>query len=436
MSVVLSVEETGPCQRQVKVEVPAPAVEAELDRVTREFRQQTRMPGFRKGKVPLDLVRRKFSEDIEKEVLDRLLPRYWRQAQAETRLEALLPPRVEQVGLEEGEPLTFVAVVETRPEIELGDLAGFQLPEVELSVAAEEVDRALDDIRRQVADWVVVDRPAGRGDLVVADMTELAEAEQPPQRVAFEVGDDEVWEELSLAASGKAAGGRADFSRTDGEGEEARTRAFRLELVEVKERDLPELDDALAGKVGRFEGLHALRHDIQARLMDAKRRRRLQVRERSLLEQLQERHPVPLPEGLVEHELEHLLHEYADQLRMRGVELETAQADWQRISGELRPQAQRRVHARLLLDAAADKLEVEVEEWELEAALASIAEAQGRSAQAVRQALARDERLKELRAQLLRQKTMRRLLGEEESPPEAAEAAAETIVTAETAGEE
>lgn len=433
MSVVLSVEESGPCERQVKVEVPAPAVEAELDRVAREFRQRARMPGFRKGKVPLELVRKMHGEEIEKEVLDRLLPRYWRQAQAEAKLEALLPPRVEQVDLEAGAPLTFVAVVETRPEIALGELDGFDLPEVELAVAEEEVDQALEDIRRQVAEWVVVERPAGRGDLVVADMTELGEAEQPPQRVAFEVGDPEVWEELSLAVSGKAAGGKAEFSRTEGEGEQVRSRSFRVEVAEVKERDLPALDDELAGKIGRFDTLQALRDDVSARIADAKRRRRLQVRERSLLEQLEQRHPIPLPGGLVERELEHLLHEYADHLGMRGVDVTKADVDWRGLAEELRPQAARRVHARLLLDAAAEKLALTVEERELEAALASIAKAQGRTAQAVRQALASDERLRELRAQLLRQRTIRRLLGEDETEPEAAAAVAEM---AETAGEE
>lgn len=435
MSVVLSVEETGPCERQVKVEVPAPAVEAELDRVTREYRKQVRLPGFRKGKVPLELVRKKHGEEIEKEVLDRLLPRYWRQAQAETRLDALLPPRVEQVvDLEAGEPLTFVAVVETRPEIRLDALDGFQLPEVDVSVGAEEVDRALEDIRRQVAEWVVVDRPAARGDLVVADMIELGgDAEQGPQRVAFEVGDEEVWEELSLEVSGKAAGSKTEFSRTEDEGE--LTRSFRIEVVEVKERDLPPLDDSLAAKVGELESLQELRDDVEARLAAAKRRQRTQVRERSLLEQLEQRHPIPLPEGLVERELEHLLHEYADHLRMRGVDPESADVDWRRLAGELRPQAGRRVHARLLLDAAAEKLELSVEEAELESALGSIAKAQGRGTQVVRQALARDGRLKELRSQLLRQKTVRRLLGEDGEQTEAA-AGEPGAERAETAGEE
>ena len=120
MSVVVSQEDVGPCRKQLTVEVPAPAVEAETQRVLREIGNRVKVPGFRKGKVPADLVRRRFAKDIEQEVKDRLLPRYWRQAQAEASLEPLLPPEVGEVtDLKPGEPLTFVATVETRPVIEL-----------------------------------------------------------------------------------------------------------------------------------------------------------------------------------------------------------------------------------------------------------------------------------------------------------------------------
>ena len=112
MSVVVSLQDVGPCRKQLTVEVPAPAVEAETQRVIKEFGQRVRLPGFRKGKVPADLVRRRFAKDIEREVIDRLLPRYWRQAEAESEIQPLLPPEVDEVrDLEPGGPLTFVATV-------------------------------------------------------------------------------------------------------------------------------------------------------------------------------------------------------------------------------------------------------------------------------------------------------------------------------------
>src|SRR6185436_6329113 len=111
MSVVVSIEDVGPCRKQLKVEVPAPAVEAETQRVVSEYGRQARIPGFRKGKVPSHLVQRRFSKDIDQEVKERLLPRYWKQAQAEAAIDPLLQPEVEEINdPAPGEALTFTAV--------------------------------------------------------------------------------------------------------------------------------------------------------------------------------------------------------------------------------------------------------------------------------------------------------------------------------------
>ncbi len=416
--------------------MPAPAVEAELERVAQELRRRVRLPGFRKGKVPFEVVRQRFREDIEREAVERLVPRYWRQAQAEARLEPLLPPRVENVDYKPGLPLVFRATVETRPEIELGELGGFFLPQPAIEVGDAEVDSALAELRRRAARWVPVERPAAAGDLVEGDLAEIplgAEAGTATgagQRVAFEVGDPTVWEELWRAAPGVSAGEAFEFNRVDGEGEAMRNRRFRLAVAAVRERELPPLDDELAHRLGKFADLAALTEDVRQSLLAAKRREARRLRERALLDQLRERHPVPLPAGVVEHEVEHLLQDYADGLRLQGVDPQRASIDWRAAAAELKPQAERRVHARLLLDAAAERLGVAASEEELEATLAALGRAQGKSAQAARQALDRSGRLAELKAQLRRDKTLRRLLGETGEaagppPTEAAEAAGE-----------
>jgi trigger factor len=429
MSVVLSVEATGPCERQLRVEVPAPAVEAELSRVAQEYRRQARLPGFRKGKVPVDLVRRRFGEEIERETVERLVPRYWRQAQAEARLEPLAPPRIEDVAYQPGAPLVFRAVVETRPEVRLGELGPFHLPSFEAVVSPEEVDRAVEELRRRAARWVPVERAAGPGDLVEGDLAEPARGGAGVgQRVAFEVGDPAVWEELSRAVAGTKAGEAVEFSRP-AEAFEAGERRFRLAVAGVRERELPPVDDALAQRVAELPTLEALRVDVERRLTAAKEREGRRLRERSLLEQLRERYPLPLPAGVVQHELEHLLEEAAESLRLQGVDPQRAQVDWTALGADLRPQAERRVHARLLLDAAAEELGLRVADEELESALAALGRAQGRSAHAVRQALDRDGRLGELKNQLRRERTMLRLLGEEAGTEP-------TAASAPTAGEE
>lgn len=473
MSIIVAMEEAGPSRKRLKVSVPAEEVEAETRAVVREMGQSARVPGFRKGKVPPSVVRQRYKETIEREVIDRLLPRFWRQAEQESELAALAPPRVEEVGeLTEGEPLTFSATVEVRPPIRLGELdpADFELPDPPVEPTEQEVSDALDDLRRQVADWIPADRPAARGDRVRATITELpgsgakgaaaepveepepaaeaeaagepeaaaegeaaegeAEAEateaeatgaepaEPgpaePQEITVEVGEPRVWEELSLALTGLAAGQEGRFTRRPEAGAEARS--FQVRVESVEERDLPPLDDELAGKLGPFEDVEALRKKVEEQLTAGKQSDRDRERRAKLMEQLRARHPVELPRGVVDHDLEHMLSDYAGELGRRGVDPERAQVDWQGLASQVRPEAERRVHDRLLLDAAADQLGVEITEGDVTAAIAGVARARGQSAAELRLRLAEGGQLEGLRNQLRRDRALSRLVGDEPEP--------------------
>lgn len=128
MSVVLSIEEVGPCRKKLQVEVPAAAVEAESSRVLQEVAREARIPGFRRGKVPLSLVRKQFEGEVEQRLVERLVPRYWKQAAAEKELDPMGSPEVAGVEYKSGEPLRFTATVEVRPVVELRNLVDFNLP--------------------------------------------------------------------------------------------------------------------------------------------------------------------------------------------------------------------------------------------------------------------------------------------------------------------
>lgn len=411
MSVVVSIEDVGACRKQLKVEVPAAAVAAEMRRVVDDYRRKARVSGFRKGKVPVELVRRRFGKEIEREVVDRLIPRYWRQAEAEQELDTLLPPSVEAVDFNAGESLTFTAVVETRPQVEIGPMDDVELPELAVDPTPDEIDEAIEDLRRQGADWVQAERPAARGDRVRGELEPLdAEGEAAARPVDFEIGHEQIWEELSLAATGAAAGQQIELTRRDQpDGPERR---YRLRVEAVEERSLPELDDEFARRVGQFDDVAAMRDAVETRLRALKGEERMRRRERALLDELRRRHPLALPEGVVQQDVENALRAYAEQLANRGIDLEKADIDWQALAERERPQAEKRVHARLLLDAAAAQQGVEVSEAEFEQVLAQLARAEGRSAQAVRQALDGSGRLGDLRARLRRDKLLRRLLGE------------------------
>ncbi len=432
MSVVLSLEDVGPCRKQIKVEVPAPAVEAETQRVVRDYGQKVRLPGFRQGKVPSELVRRRFAKEIDQEVKERLLPRYWKQAQAESSLEPLLPPEVDEVSeLAPGEPLTFVATVETRPEIELRNIDSFDLPDPEVEPGTMEIEETIDNIRKQMSEWVTVDRPASRGDQLSLQVTTVGSPEHPEERtdpVTVEVGDPQVWEELSLAVQGLSAGQETTFERRhehpaaeEGGAPEVHEQKFRVKVDEVKERDLPPLDDAFAAKVNpEFATFEALREAVVVRLRQQKDEKRREARHQALLDQLRDRHPIDLPQGVVRREVEGMVQDYAENLSRRGVDVEKAHIDWGRVGEEMAPMAEKRVHARLLLDAVADHRELAVTEEEFERTLAVLARAQGVSTPVLRRKLDEDGRLTSLRSQLRREKTIRTLLGEPDEDAPAA----------------
>ena len=445
MSVVTQIEETGPCRLKVTIEVPAPAVEAELGRVVKDFRGQVNIPGFRRGKVPVSVIRRRFKKEIEGEVAERLLPRYWKQAEAEKDLDPLLPPTVEELKMEDGEPMTVIAVVETRPEIALGDIDNFELPEENTEATEPEIDEALADLRKSMADWETVERASAQGDMVwgtavrtvtskpAADESDAdADAEDSDadeageegsssdeRPIHVEIGADNVPEELSLALTGKKAGQNATFETSEGPDDAKEEVRYDIEVIEVKEQKLPELDDEFASNFGEFDSIDKLREALTQNITAKKTQDLKQRRRKALLEQLRERHELSLPEGVVQQETERMMREMLEHMASQGADLENANLDFARMAEGMRPQAQMRVHDRLLLDAIAKEKTLRLDESRFEEILAAIAEDQGSNSLAVRQQLAEDGRLEALRSQLLRDQTVAHLLGEDEEDDEA-----------------
>ncbi len=414
MSVVTSIEDTGSCRKKLTIEIPAEAVEAEMGRVVGKFRKSLKLPGFRAGKVPVSMVHQRFREEIRQEVVDRLLPRYWHQAQAEKNLDPMLPPKVEELDLEPGKPMTVVASVETRPEFELADFRNFDLPAEDTEPRADEIEDALTDLRRQHAEWNPVERPAARGDLVVGKIAAEGAEEQPLQ---VELGGDGVDDELTLTLTGRSAGQTADYRRRDGDGEE---KDFSIEVTAVKEQELPELDDELASRFG-VDSVEALRQAVEDNMRRASEQKLRQRREHAMLEQLRKRHPLELPSGVIDKQAERMLEEYAERLHSQGVDLDNAGLDWEKMAEQIRPQAEQRVHDQLLLDAIAAAEKLRLDEQEFERVLSALAAPQKQSSLALRQQLSESGRLEGLRAQMLREQTVRFLLGDEDSEDEAAE---------------
>lgn len=437
MSVVTAIEDAGPCRKKLTLEIPATAVEAELGRVTDEYHRSLNLPGFRRGKAPIAIVRQRFRKEIEGATVERLLPRYWKQAQAEQDLEPLMAPELEPPTLIAGAPLQVVLFVEARPEITLGDIKTFALPEAVIEASETDIDDFLGGLRRSHGEWLPVERAAAVGDAVVGKVRDLgghahdhggeeadhSHGEEPEgdgfRPLHIEIGAKGVDEELSLLLTGATPGKKLRYKKSHGEGETAHIHEHEIEVEAVKELILPEADDSWAKKMGDFDTIEDLRKVLARTISQRKGQELRRARETALLDQLRERHPLALPEGVLNAESENLMREWVEDVSQRGVDLD--RIDWQGLAGEVRPMAEKRVHARLLLDAIARAEGIRLDENRFERFLTAAASQQKTSSMALRQRLAEDGRLEGLRSQMLRDQTLSHLLGENPDADEASE---------------
>ena len=439
MSVVQSIEEKGPWTKEVQIQVPADEVASEVSKIVNQYRRQVQMPGFRRGKAPASVVRKRFKADIDQEVIERLLPRYWEEAKSAENLDPLIAPQVQEVEVKDGEPLNFTATVEVRPEFDVDPSREFELPSDEVLVGETEIDEVIERIQNDLGTFETVERAAAHGDRVRINIretpsdedgdAEAAEAsdgdetpeEDPWQEIAVELGDERVWEELTLALSGLEAGAKGDFTHQmpappveEGEDPIAAPppKHYQFEVLEVTEKKLAEADDEMAQKVSDFQTLDELRADIEKRIFEDKKQRQRSEREGKMIEQLIERHPLELPERVVDREVQSMLRDYAERLSRGGVDLETAAINWNEMSNEMKPQATNRVHAQIVLDAIAEADAIEVPDALLGNMITQIARSQGKSLGEMQDELVRNGGMDMIKADLRRQRTVRHLLGE------------------------
>jgi trigger factor len=406
-SMKVAVEEVDGCRRRLAVEAPTEMVAKEWERAYGRVQKQARLPGFRKGHVPRSLVKLHFADDVRREVAEHLIPDVYRQAVSEARLDPVEEPELRDVRLEEGAPLSFVAVVEVKPAITLGEYKGAAVRHGATPVAETEIDEALARMREQHAEFRTVERPAASGDLVIVNYTLAPENHEPSKAegYAFVIGEGSVMAEIDEAVLGLRAGdGRGITLRfpDDHKTESLRGRAGTADLtvVEVKEKILPALDDELAKTLGDFDTLDAVRAEVRKQLEARRVSDERHALEDKVLEVLLARHEFAVPEVLVTRQVAHHIEHARERMRRQGVDPDRVQLDYARLMSELRPAAEKAVRRALLLDAIADREGVAPSEAELEAEIEKIAHASQRPPPAVRRMMEKSGDLEGVRRAL------------------------------------
>ncbi len=410
----VAVEEIEGCKRRLAVEAPVDVVQKEWERAYGRVQKQARLPGFRKGHVPRSLVKLHFSDDVRREVAEHLIPDVYRQALTEARIDPVNEPDLQDVTLEENSPLSFVAVVEVKPEITLGDYRGLELEHAPAPITDAELDEALGHMREQQAEFTSVDRPAATGDRVVVDYTLAPDDHDPTQATgyAFDVGAGSVLPEIDEAAAGMKAGDERQVALRFADDHRMETLRGKggtatLKVSEVKEKRLPALDDDFAKSVGgEFETLDALRAEV-CRQLEARRtadeRRAL---EDKVVEAALARHPFTVPDAMVMRQVAHQVEHTRERMRRQGLDPDRVQWDYGKLITEMRPAAEQAVRRSLLLEAIAEKEAIAVPDEAVEAEVEKIAAAGERPALAVRRMMEKSGDLEALRLGLRERKTL------------------------------
>ena len=414
----VEVEAIEGCKRRLAVEAPADIVQQEWERAYVRVQKQARLPGFRKGYVPRSLVKLHFADDVRREVAEHLIPDIYRRAISEARLDPVNEPDLQEVKLEEGAPLSFVAVVEVKPAIELGEYRGVEVQHAPTPVVDEEVDATIERMREEQAQFRVVDRPAGPGDLLVVDYKLTFEGHEPSSQTGYQfiVGDKTVLPEIDEAVVGMRAGEERQVPfrfADDHRRKELRGRrgSATVKLVEVKEKVLPALDDEFAKSLGEFASLAGLRAEVRKHLEARREHDERRALQEKVVDAVLAEHHFTVPDAMVGRHVAHQIEHARASMRQQGLDPDRVPWDYDKLVTDLRPGAEKGVRRALLLEAIAARESIAPADVDVDAELEKIAQASQRPLPAVRRMMEKSGDLEELRRGLRDRLTLELLVG-------------------------
>jgi trigger factor len=407
------------CKREIELEIPAENVTKATEKAARDIARVARIPGFRPGKAPVTLIRRRFAEDIQGEVLQSLVPEYLEKALDEKKMIPVTRPEVDKVEFKEGEPLKFRAVFEVLPEFELGDYKNISVEVDQVESGEAQVDRAIEEMRDRAATFVPVEgRPAKDGDFVLMKLNGVPVGEGEPveaDNIMCHVGAEETLEtfteNLREANAGETKKFRTEYPADyPDEKLKGKTYDYSVEVQAIKEKKLPEVNDEfakeVAGEAAGVSNLAEMRKKILENLEASKVRQQSGQAKDRILEDLVKKHDFPVPQALVEHQMDIRLERAVRTLTAQGVDPRTVNVDWMAMRKGQQDRAVNDVKAELLLDRIASAEKIDAADEDVDKELALLAENSGESAITLRARLTKQGSLDRMKSKLRSDKTI------------------------------
>ncbi len=405
--------------KELHISLPSEEVNKVINEVLEDIRKTAVIPGFRKGKAPIDIIDQRYREDAVKDMKQRLVPRAYQRALEANNIVPVSYPEVSDIVLDDAGALTFKATVDTHPEVKLKKYKGLKVAREKISVADKEVEDALSHIQNMHAEFADMDRPIKKGDFAVCDVEAFAD-DKPLSKKS-----ENMWIEADKEASllgmgeelcGLKKGEKKEIETTLPENYPDKNFAgkkalFKVEIKETKEKKLPPVDDELAKKVGK-ENMQQLREEIRSQLLERKEQNEKIKMMNQVMDQLLKNHSFDLPDSMVKRQLDVLVDKAENELAQKGVDKAAIDSRKDELKKQLAVEAENKVKLYFILSEISLKENVDVSEQEIDDRLKSIADSFKQPYEKVKEYYEEKDLIGGLREQLREDKTLEFLLQE------------------------
>lgn len=386
------IEDISPVKKKLKIEVPEGDVIKETDRALTAIAKKAKIPGFRPGKAPKTVVKRHYSDDVQSDVMNKLISSAYLEAVQEHKISPVELPEISDVSLTEGSPLSFSATVEVRPQFELGTYDGIEVKASEVKASDQDIDETIKRLQEMYAQLEVVEgRPVEKEDTLIVDFEGFRE-EKPIEGAKatdymLTIGSGSLIPGFEDQLVGMNKGETrevnvtfpADYTNKELAGKDAK---FTVTLKEIKRAVIPEVNDEFAKDIGNHANVTELRARLKEDIEARKQREQETAQREELLSKLVEMHSFDVPPGMLERELQAMVRQQAMRLARQRVDLKTF--DHEKFREERKDLAAKRVKGQLILDVIAERENVAITEQDVAAELQNLARSTGQSVDAIK----------------------------------------------------
>ena len=403
------------CRRELDLEIPADEVSKKMESVAKEFARVASVPGFRPGKAPVSLIRRRFADGIKDEVLQSLVPQRVEKAVTEQKLTPVSQPHVEKLDFAEGQPLKFRAVFEVLPEFELGTYKDLELEMPAMDITDDDVTKTLEEMRERAAAFAPVEgRPAVNGDFVQLKLMGTPAGGGEPlhaDSVLCHIGAEETMEPFNENLRGANTADHKNFDvEYPADYPDAKlagkTYHYAVEVLGIKTKKLPEINDEFAKDVSDAATLDELKTKVREGLSAARDQKHKDLLHEKVLAAIVKLHDFPVPESLVEHQMDVRLERVVRSLAAQGVDPRAVNVDWVTLRRRQQERATEDVKAELIVDRIASAENIDVTDEDVNHELEHAASHSGESVAAIHARLTKQGTLDRMKAKLRSDKTL------------------------------